>query len=216
MKKTTLIIDAGHGGINPENGEYTTLAYWGKKTNHGNNYEFHKNGWFYEGVSNRKYADDFCIKAISKGYNVVKIYHQYLDWTLAERCALENKYYNAFDKNTLLLSFHSNAISMDSFPQNKARGFTIHTLKKNNYAGQIASKICNPINNYYKKFGAGRSENLLHYELIIDMHTNTHSPAITLENLFFDNTQDSLLLMSDCTVNDFNNILINELDKYLI
>ena len=216
MKQTTLIIDAGHGGINPENAEYTTPSYWGKKTNHTKLYEFHREGWFFEGVSNRNFANDFCIKAHNKGYNVVKIYHEYLDWTLSERTNLENKYFDAFDRKTLLLSFHSNAISMDSNPQNKARGFTIHTLKKNNFAGQIASKICNPINNYYKKFGAGRPENSLHYELVIDMHTNTKSPAITLENLFFDNTQDALILNSNCTVNDFNTILINELDKYLI
>ena len=76
IKKTALIIDAGHGGIDPITGEYTTPANIGKKTNH-KGYEFHNAGWFYEGVSNRIWAQMFAEKAIKQGYQVEV-------WTLLE------------------------------------------------------------------------------------------------------------------------------------
>jgi len=55
MRKPKLIIlDPGHGGVDPMTCEYTTAP--GKMALH-HGYFMHHDGWFYEGVWNR----DFCI-----------------------------------------------------------------------------------------------------------------------------------------------------------
>jgi len=76
--KFVVILDAGHGGIDPNTGEYTTPATNGKRYHHPNAI-LHEGGWFYEGVANRIAADALATALQEKGIEVVKAYHPYID-----------------------------------------------------------------------------------------------------------------------------------------
>jgi N-acetylmuramoyl-L-alanine amidase len=214
MKKTAIIIDAGHGGIDPNSGQYTTSESIGKKTLH-KGYTFHDGGWFYEGVSNRIWAQIFAEKAIKQGYQVAQIYHQYKDTSLADRVEIENKLYSLYEGNTILLSFHSNAMVSSINPQTGVRGFTLHTYNKTGKAYQIANAIAPAINEAYTLYGARRNTENLCYQTIVDITAKTHSPAILIENLFFDNTEDAILLNSYSVQHSITDILIKEIVKII-
>ena len=54
-KEFLVFVDGGHGGEDPETGEYTTP---GKRFYH-EGCQLHKGGWYYEGVENRIVAKRF-------------------------------------------------------------------------------------------------------------------------------------------------------------
>lgn len=214
LKKTLIIVDAGHGGIDPNTNQYTTLASIGKKTNHIG-YTFHDQGWFYEGVSNRVWANSFVKKATREGYQVAQIYHPYKDTSLAKRVEMENCLFNAYNGNTILLSFHSNAISLNTNPQERTRGFSIHTHNTTGNSYKIAKQIAPAINKTFDLFGAGRDENSLCFARVADITSKTFSNALLLENLFFDNTKDALLLINPIVIESVTETLLQELIKII-
>jgi peptidoglycan hydrolase-like protein with peptidoglycan-binding domain len=73
-QKFVVVLDAGHGGIDPKTGLYTTPASNGKRYHHPNA-KLHDNGWFFEGVENRIIANVLAEKLTAAGVQVVKAYH---------------------------------------------------------------------------------------------------------------------------------------------
>lgn len=78
--KYVIAIDAGHGGIDPQTGLYTTPATNGKRYQHPNTALHTKDGWFFEGFENRIIAFKTIFELRKLGFLVVMASHEYLDW----------------------------------------------------------------------------------------------------------------------------------------
>lgn len=79
-KKFFVVIDAGHGGLDPKTGLYTTPADNGKRYQH-KGIELHtKDGWFFEGVENRIIAYEYQKQLLQRGVLAVMASHPFLDW----------------------------------------------------------------------------------------------------------------------------------------
>lgn len=194
MKQTVLLIDAGHGGID-ESGNYTTAPSKQHKYTQG----FHNNGWFYEGVSNRRIAAEFIAQASRMGFVCVPVYSPSKDINLATRTNLANDIALDLDTQCIYISFHSDAFN------GTARGWTIFHHPNSGNGKTIAESISNQVSPLLSEFGAtNRGIKTAHFHVL----TYTSMPAVLIENLFFDNEKDAELLQ-DATfcVNLCNRIL---------
>jgi len=194
MKQTVLLIDAGHGGID-ENGNYTTAPSKQHKYTQG----FHNNGWFYEGVSNRRIAAEFIAQASRMGFLCVPVYHPSKDTSLSVRTATANYIAETLQADSIYISFHSNAYN------GNARGWTIFHHPNSGNGKTIAENVSNQVSPLLAEFGTtNRGVRTAHFHVL----TYTSMPAVLIENLFFDNEKDAELLQ-DATfcVNLCNRIL---------
>lgn len=183
----TVFLDAGHGGINPD-GKYTTAP--SKMYTHKMPFNQSGDVVFYEGVKNRLYCNTLYKKLASAGVNVVKVYHDYEDVSLANRVNVANTYHNLISKG-IYVSEHSNATS-----EGKARGFCAYTSRGNSTSDVLAQRF---IENYKKEFPqyrilADMSDGDLDQEADFYVIKNTMMPAVLFENLFFDNLEDAKVL----------------------
>lgn len=190
-----LYLDAGHGGLDPITKKYTTPPTTGKYWKH-NRGEFHSGGTFYEGVSNRAFAEEVAKYAISKGIRVVPVYHEWEDNSLASRCDLANFYDSKIGTaNSIFVSLHSNAVGT----QDKAEGFSVWTTKGVSKSDAIADKIFAAVEPLAKQFAfkmrANRADGDNDYEENFYVVANTKMPSVLIENLFFDNYNDAMILM---------------------
>ena len=106
MRDKVLFIDAGHGGIDAS-GIYTTAPSKQHKFEQG----FHENGWFYEGVSNRKIAAEFMAQASRMGFLCIPVYHPSEDTHLSIRTNLANHIATKLQAESIYISFHSDAFN---------------------------------------------------------------------------------------------------------
>jgi N-acetylmuramoyl-L-alanine amidase len=123
------------------------------------------------------------------------------DISLTDRVQQANAYYSAH-RNCYFLSIHSNSASNEVMGDgNKARGFEIYTSigkTKSDELANIASK-------WYKrlfpefvfresKTDAGDFENKEKDFMVL---AKTQCPAFLVENLFFDNKEEAMFLLSE-------------------
>lgn len=185
------IIDAGHGGM--VDGKYVTQ---------GKHYRFSDGTVIYEGVINRTIGRLLAEKLKKAG---IPFFQSTLDTeediSLTQRVQQANAYYQA-RRNCYFLSIHSNSASDEVMGEgNGAKGFEIYTSigkTKSDELANIASK-------WYKKLfpdfvfrenktEAGEFENK---EKAYTVLTKTQCPAFLVENLFFDNKNEALFLLSE-------------------
>jgi N-acetylmuramoyl-L-alanine amidase len=182
MKK--VLIEAGHGGM--INGKYQCLAI-------GKRYTFTPNGpTIYEGVVNREIG-----QKLIKRLQLAGIPHldfnttDNTDMPLRRRTQLINNLY-AQDKNTWLLSIHSNAAGEAlTGPSISARGcetfVSSNAGKQSLYIQQVAEK-------HYRADGyRWRGSKSANFTILKD----TNCPALLVENLFFTNIDDARFLLSE-------------------
>ncbi len=181
MKDKILFIDAGHGGIAP-NGNYTTAPSKQHKFKQG----FHNDGWFYEGVSNRRIAAEFIAQASRMGYLCIPVYHPYKDTSLSTRTELANNIAKRLKADSLYISFHSDAFDTT------ARGWTIYHHPNSRNGKELAENIAIEALPLCVDYGVpGRTPvRGANFHVL----TYTNMPAVLIENLFFDNEQDAALL----------------------
>ena len=166
MKQTVLLIDAGHGGID-ENGNYTTAPSKQHKYTQG----FHDNGWFYEGVSNRRIAAEFIAQASRMGFVCVPVYGPSKDINLATRTNLANDIALDLDTQCIYISFHSDAFN------GTARGWTIFHHPNSNAGNQIASSVWREVSPLLSEFGTSdRGVRTAHYHVL----TYTSMPPLLI------------------------------------
>lgn len=181
-----LFIDAGHGGV--RGGRYLTP---GKRFFHeGKN--LHDGGWFYEGVSNRLYADGLIERMKKYPIKVYKVYHSYVDTPLAARVFQVNKLAKEHGKS-LLFSLHSNALN------GKSSGFSVWTTVGNTKSDEVATDI---VNQYKLEMPKARvitdmrdKDPDFESDFYIIKHSNC--PAVLMEYLFFDNPADVETIVND-------------------
>jgi N-acetylmuramoyl-L-alanine amidase len=182
MRDKVLFIDAGHGGIDAS-GIYTTAPSKQHKFEQG----FHENGWFYEGVSNRKIAAEFMAQASRMGFLCIPIYHPSEDTGLSTRTNLANHIASTLNAESIYISFHSDAFN------GSARGWTVYHHPNSSTGNAIAQELSRQVLPLCEEYGVpGRQPvRSANYHVL----TYTSMPAILIENLFFDNEDDATILM---------------------
>jgi N-acetylmuramoyl-L-alanine amidase len=202
-KELVLFIDAGHGGVNAA-GEYMTSPINGKKKNFGT-YGYHGDGWFYEGYSNRIFADLFMQKAVEMGYLCIPVYHPVNDTNLSIRTSLANNAAAQLGAKSIFISFHSNAFN------GTVRGFNVFHHASSTKGKLIAESVGRNCGQYCTAWGSN-SPNPVRTETF-HVLSQTNMPAILLETLFFDNSDDADLLMSSYFREGFCNELLKSINS---
>ncbi|MCI5080654.1 MAG: N-acetylmuramoyl-L-alanine amidase [Saprospiraceae bacterium] len=191
-----VFLDAGHGGLNAK-GEYVTAPSKQFKHSRG---DFHKDGWFYEGVWNRVLTYRVAQKLNQRGISNIVVSHEYLDISLQYRVDMANWYYDNYKKG-IYISNHSNASS-----SHLARGFEIYTSRGVTNSDKIADihwRNVNDIMGDRIRYRQDQSDGDHDREASFYVLTKTKMPAILIEHLFFDNYDDASLLMDDEVVERF-------------
>lgn len=203
MKNTVIFIDAGHGGLDAA-GKYTTAP--AKMTKH-------KDGWFYEGVSNRYIAMQLIEKLTEKGFLRVPVFHPCKDTSLSARTAMANYMAETMQVDSIYLSIHSNAASNSHEPQDLARGLTVWTLKDNGKAYEIGKATGDKMREVFEHYKSKRFNMMLQKGFLVLLKTTM--PAVLYELGFFDNPHDKALLQNPHFIEELTNTLSNELAKIL-
>lgn len=200
----TLFLDAGHGGVDLK-GNYTTAP--GKMWKHPSGI-FHNATTFYEGVSNRTFADLLAKEFVSRGVNVVKTYHPFVDNSLKSRIDTANFYHKNVN-NGILLSLHSDAVNI----QDKARGLAVWTSKGQTKSDIIADRLIEGYEKDLLSFGITMRKDVKDgdkdYEDDFYVLVNSTMEAVLVENLFFDNKKDAEMLMNPEYQRAFVNSTVN-------
>ena len=197
-----ILIDCGHGGIDPELGYMT-----------GPNKMFvHSNPHFefYEGEWNRKIGAALkrFIGIHNTNWPFKQIEYEFiadpiLDTPLAVRAQTANEIFRKQSK-ALLLSLHFNAS-----PNHNAKGFEIFTSPGSTYSDVVANQYYNLFmkNDYFREqklnWRADWSDGDADREANFYMLTKTNCPSVLIEHGFFDHPEEYKFLIQDKTIDEF-------------
>ena len=191
MKRKLILLDPGHGGIDPITEQYTTAP---NKMAHHAGEQMHKNGWFYEGAWNRFFALEVAQSLSSYAIPVlftIPREHWHEDIPLMQRVAYANWLHQMHD--VLYISIHSNA------HDGTVRGWQVHTSPGDTRSDKWATMLYELVNEEVGGLITMRSDTSdgdIDYENKFTVLTKTRCTAILAENLFFDNLEDARLLMN--------------------
>jgi N-acetylmuramoyl-L-alanine amidase len=198
VNKPLIILDPGHGAINPATGKYVTP---GKASRHEVDGSF-----YFEGVGNRVFAKVWKDILCTYGYEVEFTVSpdDWEDMPLHERTARANKL--ARRKDAVLISIHSNAAR-----SSRARGHEAFT-----YFGFTQSDVITEkwLTNFNKKFPdiplrSDRTDGDLDKEANFAVVRETNFPAVLIELLFHTN-DDDVLMLRDCQFQKETGVLLAE------
>ena len=178
------ILDAGHGGIDPENGNYTTKGKRSPTFPPTSNYSGEV---LYEGVRNRKILH-YLLKMLKDNdidYSVVS--HEWKDISLSDRVAAANQIAQDRD-NCVYLSIHHNAYGRG---WNNAHGISTYHFPKSEKGFRLA-QIFQRCGVDKMKFRDTGVKNANFYVL-----KYTKMPAVLTENGFMTNLKEAEIIMSD-------------------
>lgn len=190
--KYVYFSDSGHGAIDPNTNLYTTNGKFWEFAG----YNLHLGNKFLEGVSNRIIESKVIDLCKQNGIEYVRLFHDYLDTSLAARVEKANNYHKNVKKG-FGISIHSNAANT------KARGWSVWSSPGQTQSDKLADfaylKHKESLENSFgvKMLSQKWTDNDYDYEAGFYMLTRTAMPFILTENLFFDNLQDMLLLMNE-------------------
>ncbi len=188
-----IILDFGHGGID-ENGNYTTQ---GKK------HTFSNGETAYEGVINRRIGGMLrgYLRMLDDNYNIITTVDENdsRDLSLSYRVRVANQYPAS---ETIFISIHNNAFN------SKARGFEIYTTRGVTKSDALAESIANAVEPFYDdlklKLRYDTSDGDKDKEAEFYVLKRTNCPAVLIECLFFDNTEDYTRLKDPEFVKDLS------------
>lgn len=200
MRVKNIILDPGHGGIDP-NGNYTTAP--------AKMHTFDDGVVAYEGVLNRQIVDfmEECFKDYPE-FNVVTTVSDYRDIPLSQRVTLAN-YYNSSE--TIFVSVHNNA--------GGGTGWEIFTSPGETKSDKLAEYITNAVEHIYKREGLGlrydMSDGDKDKEANFYVLRKTKCPAVLLECGFFDNRKDFDLLSDPIFQGDLASFIVTGILNYI-
>lgn len=198
-----VYIDAGHGGLHPVTGKYCTFPQDGKE------YTFVGKGFvkpltIFEGVINRKIAWFFMELLTKNNIAFRQIHHDFLDTRNIERCSKANGFAFQDIKNgyaPIYMSFHSNAFGMKAQGGGEApKGLSFWTTKGTTESDKIANIWYEEAKKELKNTVTYRhdlSDNDTDFEENFTVLLGTQTPAVLIENLFFTNKEDAILLLNE-------------------
>ena len=208
-----IIFDVGHGGIDPESGQYVTTPH--KRHYHP------AIGYFNEGEWNRSLMksiqgvfNSYNLKAKSNEqirYNWYPYDHQ--DIRLSERVLTYNEMTNAQDR-AVIISLHANAS-----PNHNATGFELFTSKGETLADKYATMIADefesdPILNSEFTIRKDYSDGDIDKEADFYVLKRTIAPSVLVEHGFFDNLEDALKLINTDIIDRFANMYLRFAIKF--
>jgi N-acetylmuramoyl-L-alanine amidase len=194
----TVFIAAGHGGIDPQDGKYTTKRDANSKWFAHASGKFHNGFEFYEGVSNRNFAKTLTELLIQSDFHVVPVHHAWVDNTIVHRTSIANSLASqSILKESIYLDLHSNSGG------GKARGFVAFHHPNSLQGKKLADAIAEYVNPLWLQEGANYGNDPVRdgyfvqngQQHIYGTLIQSKMPAVILENGFFDNLQDATLLM---------------------
>jgi len=191
-----VVYDMGHGKIDPKTGKYVTAP---SKMFRHERFDMHNNGWFYEGVKNRMYGELISKHLRDAGVVVRYPHHNWKDTPLSDRINFTNFIHTNIQK-CMFVSQHSNATS-----GHNARGYSVWTSKGQTTSDVLAEKLMLKYQTTFvnvdntrriRTLTDARRDGDLDYEANFRVLAETYCPAVLIENLFFDEIHDALLLMN--------------------
>jgi len=184
-----IILDAGHGGINPKTQLYVTKGKRSLRPIDGK--------WYYEGVENRLIVKEWATILENLGHKVFYTVdpNDYIDVSLTERVRRANEIHK--EHNAFLISVHSNGFHKES-----ANGHEVFTCPDYNDSDRFAKlwgdryRIKFPDHAYrYGKKRANDKEEL--FTIIAgNRHIKPNYNSMLIELAFHTNPDDVRLLRS--------------------
>ena len=199
-KRKIVILDPGHGGINPITCQYETAPK--KMFVHPEQWYFHDGSKFYEGVFNRSVVKRLMQKLALLNipyFCTVPPFEFSKDISLRERVKIANNLSEKFD--CIYISFHANAF------RGTARGYELHydfedleskklaneiTLRTKEAFADVNLKIDNETTDVIPsglKFRSNKNSPRLY------VIRKTRMPSVLIEHGFFDNIDDANILI---------------------
>ena len=200
MKKT-YILDPGHGGVNPQSGQYVTSGKRSPIWADGSVY--------FEGVGNREIVKIVAekLKALGINYAFTVSPQDFKDVGLGIRVAAANMAHAV--KPCVLISIHSNAASDKS-----ANGFEVFTAPGQNSSDKYASIWFNemkaefPALNGRANYGDGDADKEELFAVL-----KTKCPSFLVETMFHTNEKECRFLMSKLGKERIANVIVKTIQK---
>jgi N-acetylmuramoyl-L-alanine amidase len=198
MSKRVYILDAGHGGINPNTGQYVTSGKRSPKWPDGSVY--------YEGVGNREIAC-LCgmkLKALGIDYVYTVTPTEWQDVSLSVRVARANAVFSK--EPAVLISIHSNAAA-----DPKAHGFEVFTSPGQTISDKYATIL---YQEFAKEFPELKGRAALQdgdpdKEELFTMVARPKCPAMLIETMFHTNPKECKMLMDPIVQDRIATAIVN-------
>lgn len=199
-----VVIDCGHGAINPITGKYVTPGKRSPIWPDGSIY--------YEGVGNRAIGKKLAKLLVENGITAYYTVNpdDYRDISLDRRCAIANNIY-AKNKNTILISIHSNASDNE-----KANGTEVFTAPGKSISDKIADIYLKKFKEVFPniRLRTDNSDGDGDKEANFAMVKGTKCPAILVESMFHTNRFECAILQSEEGKNKIASILLSTALEY--
>lgn len=181
-----VILDAGHGGVNPITKEYVTS---GKRSTV-------LDAVYYEGVGNRDIVKRAAKLLNDKGIDTLFTVNpdNYKDVSLSTRVKIANSHYFKYNKMPILISVHSNGYKTSS-----AHGTEVFTSPGTTKSDHIATIW---MEEFSKEFPTIRKrtdfdDGDIDKEAKFTIINKTKCPAILIESMFHTNKKECEILASE-------------------
>ena len=194
-----LLFEAGHGKETP-----------GKRS---------PNGLFREYAWARKVVSRVVNRLNSMGYTAINTVPEEEDIPLSKRVSRVNEYCNKYGRdNVIFISVHVNAAGMGQ-EWMKARGWSAFTTVGQTKADKVADDLYWAAEQIFPSKGLKIRYDLVDgdpdWESNFYVLKNTSCPAVLIENFFQDNEEDYKYLMTEESIIDCSQVIINGLIAYL-
>jgi len=182
-----VILDAGHGGVNPVTNSYVTN---GKRSP-----KWEDDTIYYEGVGNRDIVLRASLLLKAKGIDTVFTVSpdDYVDVSLSKRVKIANKYYLKHNKEAILISVHSNGYKSSS-----AHGTEVFTSPGETQSDSIATIWMEEFSKLFPDIRQRTdfSDGDIDKEAKFTIIQKTYCPAILIETMFHTNKNECKKLMN--------------------
>lgn len=187
MSKRIYILDPGHGGINPQTGQYVTSGKRSPIWSDGSVY--------YEGVGNREIAKlvGESLKALGISYDFTVRPEVWTDVALHTRTLAADNHIAKSGKPGLLISIHSNGAAVES-----AHGFEVFTSPGQTASDKFADIAFLAMKQEFPELTQrpDTSDGDYDKEEKLTVLTASKCPAILIESMFHTNQKECKMLMS--------------------